>query len=83
MPSSLNSARVRQKRPRLKLDPTKYAIVRARVLERDGWRCQECGSMESLEVHHMKPRSLLGDDVMHNLITLCVSCHGKRHRGGR
>ena len=23
--------------------------------------------------------SRLGDDVMHNLITLCVSCHGKCH----
>ncbi len=79
MQSSLNSTRPRQKRPRLKLDPKKYAIVRTRVLERDGWRCQECGSMEGLEVHHMQPRSHLGGDVMDNLITLCVSCHGKCH----
>jgi 5-methylcytosine-specific restriction endonuclease McrA len=39
--------------------------------------------MESLEVHHMKPRSRLGGDVMHNLITLCVGCHGKCHGGHR
>jgi 5-methylcytosine-specific restriction endonuclease McrA len=77
--NSLNSTRLRQKRPRLKLDPKKYAIVRTRVPERDGWRCQECGSMEGLEVHHIKPRSQLGGDVMHNLITLCVDCHGKCH----
>jgi hypothetical protein len=28
--------------------------------------------MKDLEVHHMKRRSQLGDDVMHNLITVCV-----------
>jgi 5-methylcytosine-specific restriction endonuclease McrA len=36
--------------------------------------------MEGLEVHHMKPRSQLGGDVMHNLITLCVICHRKLHQ---
>jgi len=77
MQSSLNSRHLDQKRLRLKLDPKKYAIARTRVLERDGWRCQECGSMEGLEAHHMKPRGRLGDDVMDNLVTLCVSCHGK------
>ena len=75
--------RLRQKRPRLRLDPIEYAILRIRVLGRDGWRCQECGSMEGLEVHHMNPRSHLGDDVVDNLISLCVSCHGKRHGGRR
>jgi ATP-dependent DNA helicase RecQ len=79
MQSSMNSVRLRQKQPRLKLNPKEYTIVRNGVLERDGWRCQECGSMEGLEVHHMKPRSQLGGDVMHNLITLCVGCHGKCH----
>ncbi len=54
-------------------------MVRTLVLERDGWRCQECGSMKNLQVHHMKPRSRLGGDVMRNLITLCDSCHGKCH----
>jgi len=83
MQSSLNSTCLRQKRPRLKLELKEYAIVRKRVLERDSWRCQECGSMEGLEVHHMRPRSRLGGDVMHNLITLCSGCHGKWHRRRR
>ena len=39
--------------------------------------------MESLEVHHRKRRSQLGGDVMDNLITLCVGCHGKYHGGRR
>ena len=79
MQSSLNLTPLRQKQPRLKLDPKEYAIIRKRVLERDGWRCQECGSMKNLQVHHMKRRSQLGGDMMANLITLCASCHGKCH----
>ncbi len=72
---------LRQKLPRLKLKPEEYAAVRNQVLKRDDWRCQDCGAANDLQVHHMKPRSQLGGDVMHNLITLCVSCHRERHRG--
>jgi 5-methylcytosine-specific restriction endonuclease McrA len=71
--------RLRQKQPRLKRTSEEYTGVRNQVLERDGWRCQDCGAMKDLQVHHMKPRSQLGGDVVHNLITLCANCHGKRH----
>jgi len=74
--------RLRQKQPRFKLKLEEYIVVRKQVLERDGWRCQDCGAAQNLQVHHMKPRSQLGGDVAQNLITLCASCHGKRH-GGR
>ena len=70
---------LRQKRPRIKLSPTEYLSLHNQVLERDGWRCQECGSLKNLQVHHLQPRSQLGDDTMTNLITLCSRCHGKRH----
>ncbi|PYT50477.1 MAG: hypothetical protein DMG44_06270 [Acidobacteria bacterium] len=83
MQSSINPTRLRQNQPRLKLSPEEYTKLRIRVLERDSWRCQECGSMESLEVHHMRPRSRLGADVIDNLIALCAGCHGKRHGGRR
>jgi len=73
------SASLRQKQPRLKLAKKEYEITRERVLRRDSWRCQECGSMENLQVHHMKRRSQLGGDAMDNLITLCADCHGKCH----
>jgi len=36
------------------------------------WRCQFCGSMQNLQVHHLKFRSQSGDDVEQNLITLCA-----------
>jgi len=71
--------RLRQKQPRLKLDPYSYKALRNQVLDRDGWRCQDCGSAKMLEVHHVNPRSKLGHDASENLITLCVDCHRRRH----
>ena len=68
------------KRPRLKLEPKAYAQLRRQVLDRDGWRCQNCGRGSELQVHHLRFRSAFGDDEMENLITLCFSCHEKIHR---
>ena len=79
MRDSSGTTRLRQRRPRLKLDPKRYAILRKSVLKRDGWRCQECGAMENLHVHHIKRRSQLGDDATENLITLCSNCHSLFH----
>ncbi len=45
--------------------------LRHEVLRRDGWRCQLCGTMSNLEVHHKEFRSHSGDDSGQNLITLC------------
>ena len=68
-----------QKRPRIQATPRRYAALRRVVLERDGWRCQQCGSFRNLDVHHMKRRSALGDDAEANLITLCRNCHQILH----
>jgi 5-methylcytosine-specific restriction endonuclease McrA len=70
---------IRLKSPRLWLDSTNYRELYRRVLERDGWRCQFCGSLQSLQVHHLKFRSQLGDDTEQNLITLCAQCHEQAH----
>jgi 5-methylcytosine-specific restriction endonuclease McrA len=70
---------LRQRKPRQKLDPDNYRTLRKQVLERDGWRCQSCGSLRNLEVHHRKFRSRLGDDTVENLITLCADCHRATH----
>ncbi len=70
---------LRQKQPRIKLDPDEYKSLHRKVLERDGWRCQNCGTSRDLHVHHLKRRSKLGDDASFNLITLCASCHGRLH----
>jgi len=70
---------IRPKQPRLRLDANAYHQLCRQVLERDGWRCQACGSMQHLQVHHQQSRSHSGDDSDENLITLCVGCHKLAH----
>jgi 5-methylcytosine-specific restriction endonuclease McrA len=60
---------------RLRLDPFSYESLRQQVLRRDGCRCQSCGAMSNLGVHHQKFRSHSGVDSEDNLITLCTVCH--------
>ena len=75
-----------QKRPRLRLELEVYQELRNQVLERDGWRCQNCGGANNLQVHHIEPRSQLGHDTCENLIALCAACHASlhlTHRSGR
>jgi 5-methylcytosine-specific restriction endonuclease McrA len=50
-----------------------------RVLERDGWRCQRCGSLDNLQIHHKVRRSQQGTDSLDNLVTLCAYCHMAEH----
>ncbi len=64
----------------LRLDAVSYERLRQRVLCRDGWRCQSCGTMSNLEVHHRQYRSHSGNDSEDNLITLCAKCHADIHR---
>jgi 5-methylcytosine-specific restriction endonuclease McrA len=65
--------------PPFRLDPLSYENLRQQVLHRDGWRCQSCGTMSNLEVHHRQFRSQSGHDSQENLITLCVTCHASVH----
>ena len=64
---------------RFRLDAVAYESLRQRVLRRDGWRCQSCGIMSNLEVHHKEFRSHSGHDSEENLITLCSECHASIH----
>jgi len=64
---------------RLRLDPISYEKLRQQVLRRDGWRCQSCGALSNLEVHHKEFCSHMGGDSEGNLITLFATCHGSTH----
>ena len=72
---------IRPKVAHPRLDPLSYEGLRQRILRRDGWRCQSCGAMSSLEIHHLEFRSHSGADSEENLITLCTACHARVHRG--
>jgi ATP-dependent DNA helicase RecQ len=63
----------------LRLESIQYEKLRQQILRRDGWRCQSCGAMSNLEVHHREFRSHSGADTEENLITLCARCHGALH----
>jgi 5-methylcytosine-specific restriction endonuclease McrA len=65
--------------PHLRLDRTSYETLRQAVLKRDGWRCQSCGTMSNLEIHHKQFRSHSGEDSEENLITMCAACHTIAH----
>jgi 5-methylcytosine-specific restriction endonuclease McrA len=75
-------SRLRPKRPRIRLEAGPYRELRRQVLNRDGWRCQDCGATSSLQVHHKRSRGRHGHDCAENLITLCARCHGRRHNRG-
>jgi 5-methylcytosine-specific restriction endonuclease McrA len=72
---------IRPKAVRLRLEHLSYESLRQQILRRDGWRCQSCGSMLNLEVHHKEFRSHSGADSQENLITLCTACHARVHCG--
>jgi len=73
---------LRPKDTRLRLNSDSYDELRNQVLRRDGWRCQSCGTMSNLEVHHKQFRSQSGPDSEENLITLCAKCHARTHARG-
>jgi 5-methylcytosine-specific restriction endonuclease McrA len=57
---------------------TTYKTNSAAARERDGHHCRVCGSLFTLETHHLVPRSIAGRDVrdlVSNLVTLCADCH--------
>jgi 5-methylcytosine-specific restriction endonuclease McrA len=64
---------------RFKLDVETYQALRQQIIDRDSWRCQSCGSMQNLQVHHLTFRSHMGSDSEQNLITLCATCHNRQH----
>jgi 5-methylcytosine-specific restriction endonuclease McrA len=67
--------------------------VRVAVLQRDGFKCVQCGwnrSMLSpedprkmLELHHVKHHIHKGENTAENLITLCNVHHDEEHRRNR
>ncbi len=73
---------IRPKAAPSRLDPVSYEGLRQQILRRDSWRCQSCGTMSNLEVHHREFRSHSGADSEENLITLCTGCHAIAHHRG-
>ena len=64
----------------------RWRALRLVILERDGWRCRQCGGAGRLEVDHVTPLARGGARYdPDNLQTLDRACHVKktRHENGR
>ena len=55
--------------------------IRAFVFERDSYKCNHCGTGESLSVDHIIPVVAGGGDDLSNLQTLCSKCNSSK--GGK
>jgi 5-methylcytosine-specific restriction endonuclease McrA len=74
----------------------RYEKWRHEVLERDDYKCTNCGSEDNLQIHHIKELYLIiqeykdkynklnvDDDIFYNVdngITLCRKCHINLHK---
>lgn len=69
----------RSDRYRVWLATTQWQNQRNRALERDDYRCQNCGSEERLVVHH-RTYDHFEDEWPEDLVVLCWSCHDWEHQ---
>ena len=58
----------------------KYQALKARLVERDGATCMDCGSLERLTIDHIQPLAEWGTNDIENLRLLCHSCNTSRGR---
>ena len=68
--------------PKLKQLPRKRKLDnewRQVILNHFGNKCNKCGNIEHLEIHHINPVSNGGENILLNLEILCNVCHGKTH----
>lgn len=71
---------LRRTRPRTWDYPKNWKTLAARVRQLDGFCCVSCKTdCEELHVHHVIYVSNFGTHQLHNLVTLCRSCHENEH----
>ena len=65
-----------------RLSRSRWRALRRAALDRDGWRCTECGRAGRLDAHHVKPLEKGGEPYeLGNLAALCRDCHIRAHGG--
>lgn len=52
-------------------------LVKEKVMKRDNYTCQACGSINNILVHHIDHNPV--HSVITNLVTWCRPCHAKHH----
>ena len=56
------------------LNSTEWRIRRNAAIKASGEKCARCGSVNSLEVHHLHYRTL-GCESLTDLLVVCKECH--------
>lgn len=83
-------SRVETKRLRKAEEMAQWRAVCKQVDARDKGHCRACGRrcdpnalgmLERAERHHIVYRSAGGEDIDHNVVTLCAFCHAEQHAG--
>ena len=60
-----------------------WSRLREEILERDDYRCYECGQDGCTQVDHIVPVSLGGTNDPENLAAICKPCHIDKTRRER
>jgi 5-methylcytosine-specific restriction endonuclease McrA len=55
-----------------------WLALRADVMQRAGYRCEQCGTPWGLQVHH-RTYEQMGNERPEDLIWLCRDCHRALH----
>ncbi len=61
------------------MDSTEWQEMRETALIQAGRKCERCGAIESLQVHHLTYEHL-GDELPEELLVVCPPCHEKEDR---
>lgn len=72
-------SRAAEKRKKDRAAEKAWLLLRRVVLERDHYRCRCCGTPEKVDVHHIRFRSVGGEDSTRNTCALCRVCHAETH----
>jgi 5-methylcytosine-specific restriction endonuclease McrA len=72
----------RQREYRRYLRSPEWQQRRQAIVERSRGFCEDCGSRENLDVHHITYKRR-GAERAEDLVALCRHCHKERHHGKR
>ncbi|WPV65945.1 group II intron reverse transcriptase [Chitinophaga sp. LS1] len=64
-------------------DNESWRVIKAELKAARGARCEICGSLSNLDLHHIKAKKTGGKDTKENAQLLCESCHIKTPTYGR
>ena len=57
-----------------------WLIIRTRLFEIRGKKCEQCGSIKSIQVHHLNYQRFGGQEKFEDLLILCGLCHAAAHK---